>query len=207
MGKCWFATRSGLFSLFTALIISCVSREPKVYKVMTLTRLPVARVPSRSLSLSLSAALRLLLTGADTEVDEGSTGCFRFWARGWSPLGVLVRVLGPLRMPRLSVSGAPPAPGKKSRKAEHRSGASLKSSSTFAKTSSCPRIVSVKKKRAARTNVVCAGFVTGKNLQELLVCVRIITEASFDSLDIVHCGTQSLAFVVVKRRDVNGTSG
>jgi hypothetical protein len=49
--------------------------------------------------------------------------------------------------------------------------------------------------------------VTGKNLQELLVCVRIITEASFDSLDIVHCGTQSLAFVVVKRRDVNGTSG
>ena len=48
---------------------------------------------------------------------------------------------------------------------------------------------------------------TSKDLQELLVRVWIVGEARFNSLDVVHCGTQALAFVVVKRRDVNGASG
>ena len=47
---------------------------------------------------------------------------------------------------------------------------------------------------------------TSEDLQELLVCVGIVDEARFDSLNVVHGGTQALAFVVVKRRDVDGAS-
>jgi hypothetical protein len=64
-------------------------------------------------------------------------------------------------MPNPSASGALPAPGKKSRNAEDRSGASLKSSSTFAKTSACQWNVKVRQALMAKTNVVCAGFMTG----------------------------------------------
>lgn len=45
---------------------------------------------------------------------------------------------------------------------------------------------------------------TGKDLQELLVRIGIVDEARFDSLNVVHGGTQALAFMVVKRRDVDG---
>ena len=48
---------------------------------------------------------------------------------------------------------------------------------------------------------------TSKDLQELLVRVWIVDEARFYSLDVVHCGSKALAFVVIKRRDVNGASG
>jgi hypothetical protein len=48
---------------------------------------------------------------------------------------------------------------------------------------------------------------TSKDLQELLVRVWIVSEARFDSLDVIHCGAQTLAFVVIERRDVNGASG
>jgi hypothetical protein len=47
---------------------------------------------------------------------------------------------------------------------------------------------------------------TGEDLQELLVRVGIVDEARFNSLNIVHGGTQALAFMVVKRRDVDGAS-
>jgi hypothetical protein len=129
-----------LFRLIRVFIISGSRRYPR----QALTRLPDARPLSLSFSLSLSAAFRLLLAGADTEAEAGSVGCFRFCARACSPLSVPVRMLGPLSMPRLSESGALPALGKKSRNAEDKSGASLKSSSTFAKTSACRRIVRVR---------------------------------------------------------------
>jgi hypothetical protein len=48
---------------------------------------------------------------------------------------------------------------------------------------------------------------TSKDLQELYVRVWIVGEARFNSLDVVHCGTKALTFMVVKRRDVNGASG
>jgi hypothetical protein len=46
-----------------------------------------------------------------------------------------------------------------------------------------------------------------KDLQKLLVRVWIVDEARFDSLDVIHCGSKALAFVVIKRRDVNRASG
>ena len=70
---------------------------------------------------------RLLLAGADIEARSGSANCFRFCVRvrALSPLGVPLRTLGPLGMPRLSKYGTLLAPGKKSRNAEDKSGASL----------------------------------------------------------------------------------
>lgn len=47
---------------------------------------------------------------------------------------------------------------------------------------------------------------TGKDLQELLVRVGIVDEACFNSLNVVHGGTKALAFMVVKRRDIDGAS-
>lgn len=47
---------------------------------------------------------------------------------------------------------------------------------------------------------------TGEDLQELLVRIGIVDEARFNSLNVVHGGTQALAFIVVKRRDVDGAS-
>jgi hypothetical protein len=61
-----------------------------------LTLLPVARPVSRSFSLSLSAAFRRLFAGAEGAGAVGSAGCFRFCARECSPVGVPVRVPGPL---------------------------------------------------------------------------------------------------------------
>jgi hypothetical protein len=48
---------------------------------------------------------------------------------------------------------------------------------------------------------------TSEDLQELLVRVGIVDEARFNSLNVVHSGTQALAFMVVECRDVDGTSG
>ncbi len=48
---------------------------------------------------------------------------------------------------------------------------------------------------------------TGKDLQELFVRVWVVDEARFNSLNVVHGGSQALAFMVVKRRDVNGAGG
>jgi hypothetical protein len=47
---------------------------------------------------------------------------------------------------------------------------------------------------------------TGEDLQELLVRVGIVDKACFNSLNVVHGRTQALAFMVVKRRDVDGAS-
>jgi hypothetical protein len=47
---------------------------------------------------------------------------------------------------------------------------------------------------------------TGEDLQELLVRVGIVDEACLNSLNVVHGGTQALAFMVVKRRDIDGAS-
>lgn len=58
----------------------------------------------------------------------------------------------------------------------------------------------------SKTNIVCDRSMTGEDLQKLLVRVRIVDEARFNSLNIVHGGTQALAFMVVKRRDVDGAS-
>lgn len=133
MGEIWWlAACRMLLRLLEALTI--VQKDTRSW---LLTRFPVARPVSRSLSLSLSATFRLLLAGADAGAAVGSAGCFRFCARACSPVGVPVRVLVPLSTPRLSLSCAPLAPGKKSRNAAHKSGASLNNSSTFAKTSAC----------------------------------------------------------------------
>ncbi len=47
---------------------------------------------------------------------------------------------------------------------------------------------------------------TGKDLQKLLVRVRIIDEARLNSLNVVHGRSQALTFMVVKSRDINGAS-
>jgi hypothetical protein len=57
-----------------------------------------------------------------------------------------------------------------------------------------------------KTNIVCNGSMTGEDLQELLVRVGIVDKTRFNSLNVVHGGTQALAFMVVKRRDVDGAS-
>ena len=61
-----------------------------------LTRFPVVRPVSRSFSLSLSTAFRRLFAGTDGAGAAGFAGCFRFRARACSPVGVPVRMSGPL---------------------------------------------------------------------------------------------------------------
>jgi hypothetical protein len=68
-------------------------------------------------------------------------------------------------------------------------------------------LVWAKTTSSSRTNVICTGLVIGKDLQELLVCVRIITKPCLDALDVFHRRPQNLAFVIVGVGRVNGTGG